>query len=159
MPDEPKLVIDTEHRDAPICPYCGHARTDAWEINFGPGMEGEAEIDCAHCEREYIVARNVTVTYCTSKIDEPSPPPDNSNRTWQDWPDECPHCGAGAEVFTVSGKPNAASDGDEARCKDCHCPGVICITDPDEDSAGNYIDWHDEPNCQCEWCKAHPEPQ
>ena len=61
-------TYDTEHRDAPICPYCGYARRDAWEINFGPGIEGQAEITCGRCEEDFAVQRNCTVTYSTDKI-------------------------------------------------------------------------------------------
>lgn len=61
-------VIDTEHRDNPICPYCGHLRKDAWEINFGPGIEGWNEITCGNCEKEYFVERHCTVTYSTRKL-------------------------------------------------------------------------------------------
>ena len=60
--------FDTAHRDAPICPHCGHAQRDAWEINFGPGIEGDTEIDCGECEKTFMVSRHSTITYSTQKL-------------------------------------------------------------------------------------------
>ena len=59
------VEIDTEHRDWPVCPYCGHVHDDAWEWNFGPGLEGDTEVECHHCNRTFYVERCVTVTYST----------------------------------------------------------------------------------------------
>lgn len=56
-------TIDTDHTDSPVCPYCGHAELDAWEIDFGPGLDGEAEVTCGACEREYTVQRHAYITY------------------------------------------------------------------------------------------------
>ena len=53
----------------PICPYCGNIERDAWEINFGDGMEGEAETDCGDCGKTYRVIREVEVSYSTSKME------------------------------------------------------------------------------------------
>lgn len=53
----------------PICPYCGHAERDAWEIDFGSGMEGDAVITCEHCETDYRVHREVEITYSSEKIE------------------------------------------------------------------------------------------
>lgn len=55
----------------PVCPYCGHKRGDAWEINFGLGLEGSTEIDCGNCEKPYFVERNIEVTYSTSPLPQP----------------------------------------------------------------------------------------
>lgn len=60
--------VSTVHRDAPICPHCGHAQGDAWEIDFGPGIEGETTISCDNCEAEFSATRCCTVTYCTAKL-------------------------------------------------------------------------------------------
>lgn len=64
---------------------------------------------------------------------------------------ECIYCGDEAEVFTNIGELGMAWDGDAARCVDCHCPGVVIA---DEGCA--RVQWHDEPGCDCEWCKTHP---
>ena len=60
--------IDTEFTFEPVCPYCGHKEPDAWEIDFGPGLDGDTETQCGSCEKEYFVSRNVTIDYSTKKI-------------------------------------------------------------------------------------------
>ena len=71
---------------------------------------------------------------------------------WVEWEfDECPHCGAAAEILT-SAKPGFAFDGDEARCMRCGMPGHICC---DSETPASIV-WHDEADCDCEWCKNHP---
>ena len=57
MPDEFDY-LDLKFNAQPVCPYCGHIRTDAWEINFG-SLEGEAGIYCGECGKEYRVCREV----------------------------------------------------------------------------------------------------
>lgn len=47
----------------PVCPYCGHVYTDAWEINFGPGLEGDTTLSCGSCGRDYQCSREVDVYY------------------------------------------------------------------------------------------------
>lgn len=75
-----------------------------------------------------------------------------SKLVWRPFRDSCQHCGGDAEVLTDTGVENLACDGDEARCSACKCPGGVVVTE--DDCA--YIDWHDEPNCKCDWCKDHP---
>jgi hypothetical protein len=60
---ESRLMYNRE----PICPYCGNAEKDAWDIDFGD-MEGEVENDCGKCGETYIITRNIEVTYTTSPI-------------------------------------------------------------------------------------------
>lgn len=55
---------------APLCPYCGYEARDAWEIDFGPTTEGEAEIDCTECGESYLCHRVVDVSYTTKKPKE-----------------------------------------------------------------------------------------
>ena len=73
---------------------------------------------------------------------------------WRSFEACCAHCGSGAEVYTTTGKDNWAYDGDEARCTDCGCPGFVNVSGYEDEPA--TIDWHDEPNCDCDWCKANP---
>ena len=55
-------------------------------------------------------------------------------------------------MLTDTGRDNWANDGDEARCCECKCPGSVTVCEePDA-----YINWHDEPDCDCEWCVANP---
>lgn len=55
--------------ESPTCPYCGYKEKDAWEIDFGPGGEGEAEIECGKCDKRYLSSCLVYVHY-TSYIKE-----------------------------------------------------------------------------------------
>lgn len=54
----------------PICPHCGHEETDAWEINFGAGLDGDAEVSCNSCGEDYFCKRIVHVDYKSSKLKE-----------------------------------------------------------------------------------------
>jgi len=51
----------------PECPYCGHIERDDWEIDFG-GIEGDAELTCGKCERDYLCSRSVNVSYSTHPL-------------------------------------------------------------------------------------------
>jgi transcription elongation factor Elf1 len=62
--------VKYELEAAPICPHCGHEETDAWEIDFGPGLEGDATASCDSCGEDYFVTREVTVYYSTDFIKE-----------------------------------------------------------------------------------------
>jgi hypothetical protein len=55
----------------PICPHCGHREKDAWEINFGPGLDGDAEVTCNSCGEEYHCSRCVSVSYTTRPLAGP----------------------------------------------------------------------------------------
>lgn len=61
---------------------------------------------------------------------------------WQPFKADCPECGGDVEVFTDSGKPNLAQDGNAARCKNCGQRGSVVIVEEDE-SAANHIHWED----------------
>jgi len=54
----------------PICPHCGHVEQDAWEIDFGPGLDGEREVSCNRCGEDYFLERIVSVNYKSSKLKE-----------------------------------------------------------------------------------------
>lgn len=58
-------IWDMDGTTYPICPHCGREERDAWEFNFGPGLEGETVITCGYCDREYDTTRNVSVSYTT----------------------------------------------------------------------------------------------
>jgi len=75
------------------------------------------------------------------------------NERWMSFDDECAFCGTSpVDVLTKSQVVGEAYDGDAVRCPECGLPGGIMA---DEDGKA-YVDWHDEPSCDCEWCKAHP---
>ena len=58
------MSIDTELQPAITCPYCGYAFVDSWDYADG------GEVDCLNeaCEKPFMFARDVEVTYTTSKI-------------------------------------------------------------------------------------------
>lgn len=58
---------ETQMTTAPVCPYCGHIEQDAWEWNFGAGLEGERIGDCNSCGESFKTEREVSVYYTTSK--------------------------------------------------------------------------------------------
>jgi len=70
---------------------------------------------------------------------------------WVTWShDQCDNCGGLAEIRTTA-EEGYAYDGDEARCTECGMPGGICC---DSESPA-VIMWHDEPDCECEWCQSN----
>ena len=73
-------------------------------------------------------------------------------QTWKTWPDECKHCGGALEILTTDPRDGWGFDGDALRCAECQCPGYLAVFDGDDVCAV----MHDEPDCDCEWCKAHP---
>lgn len=54
---------DTQYTDEPICPYCGHRHSAAWEWQLENSQEEPRA--CESCGREFIVQMEVTVTYST----------------------------------------------------------------------------------------------
>jgi transcription elongation factor Elf1 len=60
--------LNLKYNPDPICPYCGGVMINAWEIDFGPCLDGSAIAACGHCGAEFSVERNVDVTYSTAKI-------------------------------------------------------------------------------------------
>lgn len=61
------VVIDHEYTNEIVCPYCGYEHPDSWEVNFGPGMEGDTVRECAECGETFTATRMVRVEYSTSK--------------------------------------------------------------------------------------------
>ena len=59
---------DLRLQQAPVCPHCGHIESDAWEFDFGPGLEGDGVFCCGSCDEEYNCSREVTTYYTTSKV-------------------------------------------------------------------------------------------
>lgn len=85
------------------------------------------------------------------------------NAQWKLIPNagNCPSCGDEPEVLTSSTEPDCAWDGEKVRCASCGHPGTTAVDDSMDggnDADGRlYVNWHDDPKCDCEWCKAHPE--
>ncbi len=57
---------DTEHRDFPVCPHCGHEDRNGWDA-FRDGSSIE-EVDCPECDRAYISECITTITYTTRLV-------------------------------------------------------------------------------------------
>lgn len=53
------------HTAAPICPHCGYAERDAWEIDFS--SRDTTTIWCESCGGEYLVTQHIEITYSTRK--------------------------------------------------------------------------------------------
>jgi DNA-directed RNA polymerase subunit RPC12/RpoP len=66
---EVAVRFDTEHHPNVVCPKCGHVRRNAWEIDFGPCLDGDAEIECGMCGAVLFVTRYVEVTHTTKVRD------------------------------------------------------------------------------------------
>jgi hypothetical protein len=60
--------IDHEWTNDAVCPYCGYADKESWELDGEDGQEGETT--CGSCERDFIYYRNVSVTFTTMKIED-----------------------------------------------------------------------------------------
>ncbi len=59
--------IEHDHTRDPVCPHCGHAVRDAWEIPFGGEPEGVEEgHECGRCEGVFDIQREITVRYTTT---------------------------------------------------------------------------------------------
>ena len=58
------MTIDTEHRDAPICPWCGEVSERAVDM-YKIGINRSA---CLNCREVFTTGRNVTITYTTEKL-------------------------------------------------------------------------------------------
>ena len=60
---------ETQLQQHPVCPHCGFKHEDAWEWNFGPGLEGASEgRQCSDCNGEFDCSRVVDVSYTTQQI-------------------------------------------------------------------------------------------
>jgi transcription elongation factor Elf1 len=60
-------TIDTEHRDAPTCPHCGHEHEESFEWRFdGQGCRPESA--CDSCGQLFHCYQHVTITYSTELI-------------------------------------------------------------------------------------------
>ena len=63
--------MGTLRTDFPVCPACGHSHRDAWEWDFGAGLEGDTEHECDICGYEFRCTRIVDVAYTTKPATNP----------------------------------------------------------------------------------------
>lgn len=61
---------DTQYTANAVCPYCGHMNRDSWEIDLGPGIDGDGTTDCGECGREFFVQRHARITYSTRRLQD-----------------------------------------------------------------------------------------
>lgn len=59
----------TRMQTFPVCPHCGHSHRDAWEWNFGPGLEGEKSRECDECGKPFKCRREVEISYTTEIVE------------------------------------------------------------------------------------------
>ena len=61
---------ETERTDYITCPYCGYKDRDSWEVDFGPGLDGDTTVSCDACGKEFFASRIVDVCYTTKRLKE-----------------------------------------------------------------------------------------
>jgi hypothetical protein len=72
------------------------------------------------------------------------------------WGADCPWCGNSPEVYTDA-EDDFAYDGDTVRCCECGMPGHVSVSiDGGSEEGDAWVHWHDDPECECNWCKEHP---
>jgi ribosomal protein L37E len=62
------MRYETELTDLIVCPHCGYQDKDSWEVDFGPGLDGDTHVVCDRCEEVFFVSRIVDVKYTSQKI-------------------------------------------------------------------------------------------
>lgn len=58
--------VECRGTDEIVCPHCGYEHADSWELADSGSTE------CVECAREFDFARDVVVTYTTSKPSRPA---------------------------------------------------------------------------------------
>ena len=56
-------MVDHEYTKEITCPHCGNKLSDSWEC------DDDGEFDCDKCGGVFSFNRDVTITYCTEKVD------------------------------------------------------------------------------------------
>lgn len=62
------MTFNTIRTQNVTCPYCGYEDKDSWEIDFGPGLDGDRNIVCVHCQNEFFTSRIVDAKYTSQKL-------------------------------------------------------------------------------------------
>jgi predicted RNA-binding Zn-ribbon protein involved in translation (DUF1610 family) len=65
-------MAEHEYTSAPTCPHCGHQDRNAFEINFGAGMDGETTHTCPSCGVDFFLQRHVDVSYSSFPLASPA---------------------------------------------------------------------------------------
>ena len=57
------VEIEHEYTAEVVCPWCGYEFTDSWDF------PDDGEEECPSCWKPFKFSRDVTVDYCTEKIE------------------------------------------------------------------------------------------
>jgi len=68
MADDDLPEIDCDGTEEIVCPFCGYVHGDSWKFRSNQ-QEDLGLYDCANCEKEFYVNREVRVTYSTMKAE------------------------------------------------------------------------------------------
>ena len=62
---KPNPEVDLDYNYEPICPHCGAAYGDAWDLNLSD--EEDTEVECV-CRQKFEVTRHINVSYSTRPV-------------------------------------------------------------------------------------------
>lgn len=67
---EAQTALVSRHTEYAVCPHCGFADQDSWEFDLGPGpgLDGDGEVSCGSCGKDYFLERHVSVSYSSRKL-------------------------------------------------------------------------------------------
>lgn len=65
-------MLETQHTESVVCPWCRHEHSDSWEFSLEP--ERETDIDCHACGRSFRAVSSCRITYSTFKPKPDQPP-------------------------------------------------------------------------------------
>ena len=60
------VEINCSYTSEIVCPYCGYMHRDSWDM--WPNDREENDIYCHHCDRDFTVSRDVSITYTSYKM-------------------------------------------------------------------------------------------
>lgn len=65
-------LFDTDYKSHVFCPYCGEENQDEYETDFWSDAHNgdEFDIECQHCEKEFVVDPHVKVSFSTKVKEE-----------------------------------------------------------------------------------------
>jgi len=62
MPKTKLDELDFTNTDEIVCPYCGHEKSDSWEM-----ADQEDSYECGDCGETFSYVRNISVSYTSQK--------------------------------------------------------------------------------------------
>ena len=67
MSDKMNKEIEHKYTDEIVCPFCGYEHGDSWERRDDEGI-----IECDGCKKPFLFSRDVSVSYSTEQIQQPT---------------------------------------------------------------------------------------